>query len=608
MTPAMTPEAWEVLVLIGAAIVLFATEWLSIDLVALLLMATLALLGLVTPAEAVAGFSSPATLTVAFMFVLSAALLKTGALQVLVQRVTGLFRAHPSLGIVSMLLTVAVMSAFINNTPIVAVFIPVVIQLSTAIGVAPTRLLIPLSFASIFGGCCTLIGTSTNILVSGVVSDMGLPPIGMFQMAPVGLVFVVVGIAYLMLVGRHLLPDRRAEPDAAEAFDLEGYLTEIELLAGFPDLGLPLGESLLASEWDLDVLELRRANGRRHAHPGPDMTLDAGDVLKVPCSVETLGRLQASARNLPPGTLRIGGIAGADGQRRNSSLVELVVTAHSPYRGKTMGELNMAGRHGLIPLALRHHGGEGGIAHEDLDAVKLQAGDVLLADVPWREMDRLKESLSRLDRPFLLLSETAKDEFKPRRFWLVVGVFAAIIAAASLGWVDILVATLAGVAVLIAARNMTMEEAYGAIHWKVIFLLAGTLSLGKAMQASGLDRVLAGLLVEGLGAFGPLAVLSGLYLATALLTEIMSNNATAVLTAPIAVAAAAELGVSPTPLVMAVCFAASASFMTPIGYQTNTMVYGAGAYRFADFPRVGAGLSLLFWIIATLMLPVVYPF
>ncbi len=607
----MTPEAWQVLVLIGAAIVLFATEWLAIDLVALLLMAALALLGLVSPQEAVAGFSNPATLTVAFMFVLSAALLKTEALQVLVQRVTGVFKQHPSRGILAMLLTVAVMSAFVNNTPIVAVFIPVVMQLAGAIGVAPTRLLIPLSFASIFGGCCTLIGTSTNILVSGVVVDLGMEPLGMFQLAPIGLVFVAVGLGYLMLVGRKLLPDRKPADNKAEAFDLANYLTEIELLPGFPDLGRPLGESLIATDWELDVLELRRSGasgGRRHAHPGPDMALDAGDVLKVPCSVQKVERLQRSARNLPPGSLRIGGVAGADGHRRNSSLVELVVTAHSNVRGKTMGELNMAGRYGLIPLAIRHRGSAESIDHEDLESVRIQAGDVVLADVPWREMGRLKESLDNLDRPFMLLSETTKREFKPRRLYLVLAVFVAIITAASIGLVDILVATLAGVAVLIAARNLTMEEAYGAIHWRVIFLLAGTLSLGKAMQNSGLDQVIAGLLVDGLGGYGPVVVLSGLYLATALLTEIMSNNATAVLTAPIAVAAAAKLGVSPTPLVMAVCYAASASFMTPIGYQTNTMVYGAGGYRFADFFRVGVGLSFLFWLIATLLLPLLHPF
>jgi di/tricarboxylate transporter len=326
--------------------------------------------------------------------------------------------------------------------------------------------------------------------------------------------------------------------------------------------------------------------------------------------VAKLQQLQARAQALPPGLWRIGGKEGTDGRRRQSSLVELVVTAHSNLRGKTLGELNMLGRYGLIPVALRHRGGTGkeDVEHEDLDTERLQAGDVILADVPWRELDRLKASLSGVDRPLLLLSENARQEFRPRRLVLVLAVFIALITTASLGWVSILVATLTGVAVLIAARNLTMEDAYGAIHWKVIFLLAGTLSLGKAMQASGLDQVIAGLLVNGLGAYGPIAVLSGLYLATALLTEIMSNNATAVLTAPIAVAAAAELGISPTPLIMAVCFAASASFMTPIGYQTNTMVYGAGGYRFADFFRVGAGLSMLFWLLATLLLPLIYPF
>ena len=239
----LTPEAIQVLVIILLALVLFITEWLSIDLVGLLIMASLALLRLITPQEAVAGFSNNATLTVAFMFVLSSALLKTGALQVMVNRVSAIFRRNYRLGLLVMMISVAVMSAFINNTPIVAVFIPVVLQMSRATGIAATRLLIPLSFGTIFGGTCSLIGTSTNILVSGFAEQAGVGAFSLFQMSPMGAIFSVIGIAYILFAGHRLLPDRKAPDNLADQFGMEGYLTDIEILPQYDEIGKTLGES-----------------------------------------------------------------------------------------------------------------------------------------------------------------------------------------------------------------------------------------------------------------------------------------------------------------------------------------------------------------------------
>lgn len=594
-------EAIVVLIVIVVAMVLFATDKLPIDLVGILIILTLILSGVISPQEGVAGFSNPATITVAFMFVISAALLKTGVLQQITPRLSNLFRSNYRLSMAGMMLLVAFISAFINNTPVVAVLIPIVIQVGHSSGISPSRLLIPLSYASIFGGTCTLIGTSTNILVSGIAESSGLDPIGMFQMSPFGLIMVAVGILYILLLGHRFLPDKDSASDISR-FKMGGYLAELVINDGSKLAGRRIMNAPIIRELDLEIIEVLRANGNRHYLPQGDLRLLEGDTLKVRCDVNKLKELKDQMQIGVREDLKI----SEDGLlSENMALVELVVTAKSEFEGKTLRDVDFRRKYRSIPLAIQQREE---ILNDQIQDVVLMPGDIILTEVKTHFLDDLKRMEASPNRPFVVLSEEKFIDFNRRNFFIVTATILSIVALAAMKILPIMVGAIAGTAVIALTGCLRMKEFYRAIDWKIIFLLAGALSLGVGMQNSGLAAQIANFLVGTLGAFGPIAIISGLYLVTSLLTESMSNNATAALLTPIAIATALALGLSPIPFIMAVTFAASATFMTPVGYQTNTMIYSAGNYRFRDFFRTGVWLNLLFWILATLLIPVLYPF
>lgn len=595
-------EALVVLLIILVAIVLFVTEWLSVDLVAILIMVSLVLSGVISPEEGVAGFSNSATLTVAFMFILSGALLKTGALQQIGPRLTTIFNKSYILGLALMMLSVALISAFINNTPVVAIFIPVIMQVAQGTGQSPSKLLIPLSYASIFGGTCTLIGTSTNILVSGIAEESGLEPFSMFLFTPVGILLLLGGILYMALVGVHILPSRKQETDLENKFGVRDYLAEIELSELSDSVGNKIMDAPLVRQLELDIIEVRRANGNRHYLPPGDLVLRPGDTLKVHFNIDKLILLKEQARLSPSTAISINNNYLTD---KNTTLVELVITAKSEFEGKTLKELDFRRKYRAVPLAIKHREE---VLHENLQEVALQPGDLILAEVKSHYLDTLKELEKQQESPFIVISEAGLTDFNRANFYKVAAIGAAVIIAATLEIVPIMIGVIAGAALLVLTKCISMKDFYNVIEWKVVFLLAGALSLGVAMQNSGLAGMIAGGLVEYLGPLGPVAIVSGIYFTTSMLTEIMSNNATAALIAPIAIAMASSLGVSPLPFLMAVTFAASASFMTPVGYQTNTMIYSAGQYKFKDFLKVGTLLNLLFWILASILIPIFFPF
>ena len=589
------------LIIILLSILLFVTEKLPIDLIALVIICGLVITGVVSPMEGIAGFSNIATITVAFMFVMSAALLKTGALQYVAYLLSDIFQRNFRLGLVLMMLLIAIISAFINNTPVVAVFIPVVIQIAKSTGRSPAQMLIPLSFASIFGGTCTYIGTSTNVLVSGIAQDFGFEGFGMFQLAPFGIILVGVGTLYMMLIGTKILPKNRQNDDLEEKFGMREYLTEIELQDSTDSIGKTIMDSPLVKDLKIDILEVVR-NGTRYNLPPGDFILHSNDVLKVRCNLSNIKELKSRAKILESSSVKM---AGDNLKGTGSTLVEMVIASNSEFEGKTLQEVDFRRRFRASPLAIRHREE---VLHEDLYDIKLKAGDVLLAEVKSHYMKELKRKEMTQNAPFALLSADQLIDFNQKQFVIVSSVLATVIAIATFGLLDISIAVISGVVSLVLLKVLNMREVYKAINWKIVFLLAGVLSFGVALRNTGLDELMARGFLNQLGEYGPIVVLSAIYLATAILTELMSNNATAALMAPIAIAISIQLGLQPLPFLMAVTFAASASFMTPIGYQTNTMVYSAGSYKFTDFTKVGLLLTVVFWLLATFLLPVIFPF
>jgi di/tricarboxylate transporter len=589
----MTVEIAAVLIFVFGAVILFATEKLPIEIVSVLLMVGLIVSGILTPEEGVDGFSHPATVTVACMFVLSAGLFRTGAVNFIGSKLVLAGKRNFWFGLVLLMVGTAFLSAFINNTAVVAILIPVVLELARELKITPAKLLMPLSFSSLFGGVCTLIGTSTNILVSSIAVKHGLSPFGMFEFTPFGIVVFVAGTLYMLIVGVRLIPGGKAEEDLGKRFGIGDYLVEIILEPDARSVGASLSSSPLLRDINIRSIEVFR-DSRRVDEPPDSLRLQAGDHLKVRCDLENLRKLQ-ERRGI---TLRHEKVGRERGDE--SVLVEAVIAPDSTLDGRSLRQARFRSRYGLTALAIRHRGL---VMREHLDEMMLRAGDVLLFEMERHHLDQLKG-----DKTFVLVSEAGLPTFRKRRMILAMAIIAFVVLSGAFGILSIMVSAILGCIMMVLSRCLTMEELQESVQWKVIFLLGGVLTLGKALEKSGAAQLLADTLAGTVGVLGPMALVSIFYLMTSVMTELMSNTATAALLAPIAIAAAEASGIDAKPLLMAVTYAASASFMTPVGYQTNTLVYGLGHYRYADFLRVGTPLNLMFWIMATIMIPWFWPF
>jgi len=585
-----------VYVLIGLAVVLFVNKRVSFDVASLIIMASLMLTGILTPAEGLSGFSNSATITIACMFILSEGLAQTGALDQVGDLFLRLNRFSFRVAILIIMLIIGLISASINNTAAVAIFIPVMIGLAGKLGKSASKLLMPLSFAAMFGGVCTLIGTSTNLLVDSIATDNGQEPFTMFEFAPMGLIFFVAGFIYLFTIGIRWIPERRKAESLTDNFAMGEYLTDVVLGEGSEYVHTPLHDSSLLKDLDLEIIEVYDQAGQ----PKTDrkaIRLQAQDILRVRGRITELNKLlvREDVHILPTRQWQ-----DSDLEMGNAKLVEVVVAPESSYVGKKLKHIDLYEDYGAVLLAIRQGGA---LRQEAFDEVRLEGGTSLLLFAQKERVNSIKAA-----KEFILVTEKEVARPQPARIPVAVGIILGVVGLTAFGLLPIVVSAACGVILMILTECLTNDQAWRAINWKVIFLLAGMLPLGVAMEKTGAASLLANAGIDYLQDFGPRAVLSAIFFFSMMLTNIISNQATAALLAPIAIEVSQSIGVNTEPMLIAVTMAASLSFMSPIGYQTNTMIFGPGQYTFSDFLRIGTPLNLLFWAIATVFIPLIWPF
>lgn len=590
----MTLQIALTLTIIAVAVILFATEKLRVDLIALMVLLTVTLTGLVTPEEAFAGFASPAVITVWAVYIVSEGLFKTGVADLLGQRITRLAGESEPRLIAVIMLTCGTLSAFMNNIGAVAVLLPAVVGISRHAKVPLSRLLIPLAFSSLLGGNITLIGTPPNILAASILAERGLPTFRFFDFAPTGLIVFGVGILFMVFLGRHLIPVR-APVEEQQAQQLREYVTEIRVMPDSPLVGKTLVESRLGADYDVTVLAIAHPNETLTA-VGPDTVIEPNDLLIVEAPVEQLMRARdALSFVIEPRTKMK--IEQLDSDKVH--FFEATLAPRSALIGRTLKEMRFREHYGFNAVAIWR---QGEVITQRLHHVRLQFGDALLLEGPRDRLPGLQQA-----NDFLVLEPVTLEQRRSDKAPVAVGVMALALALVTLLDFHISTAMVIGSVLMVLTRCLSMEEAYESIEWQSVFLIAGMLPLGTAMESTGTAQYLADLIVRLLGDHGPLAVLTGIYFLVTLITQPMSNAAATVLIAPIAIDIALSLGANPQPFVLATVIGASTSFLTPVGHQANVLVFGPGGYRFFDYTRVGGPMTLVIFIVTVIFLPMIWP-
>ncbi len=594
-TAAMAAEHLYVLCLVAAATVLLATEKAQLGVIGIGLIVAVAVPEVITAKEAIAGFANTAVVTVAALFIVGEGLQRSGAASIFASRILASTGGSETTVVLLIMLMSALLSAFINNILVVITFLPVVTSICRSTGLYPSRLLIPLSYASILGGMCTLVGTSTNLLISGVLEDSGLPGIGMFEMSLPGLLIVVAGFLYIALIGRHFLPRIHSLAAQLKPEDFKEYVTEISVGEGSSLIGKAPGEVVgKAEESNLYIAMLVRGE-RVYRPPFADEQICQGDILVAGGEVGELAHLHSPENRRK----------GYDQETEHfdptqMSFFELSPTPLSSRIGLPLRELEIKARYDAVVVGLLRNGHHQQTRIADLH---LRTGDVLLAFGNDSSREALRHS------PDFNLIEGVDEKIYRRSKAPVAGlILISVVLLFITGLIHPCTAALCGALAMVVTGCLSVQQANRAVNWPLIMFIAGTLAVSKALQATGADLLIGHWLSDSIGSNDPFFLLAGLYLATIVFTELLSNNAVAVMMTTVALATAEVAGVDPRPLVMAVLFGASSCFASPIGYHTNLLVFGPGGYRFRDFLKVGIGLDLALGAMGILAVSYFFPF
>ena len=596
----MTFEIAFVLGLVLLTFILFVTEKFSLDVTALLILTTLFIGGFLSVEEAMSGFSNPAVIIISLLFILSHALQKTRILEYLIVRINQLVSRSRSLGLGVYLLTIAFASALMNNTAIVAIFMPVTIRLAHRYRMSPSKLLIPLSYAAIMGGTLTLVGTSTNLIVNSIYINNDGQPLGMFEFAKFGWITLTIGIIYVLTIAPKILPSRTVTSSLTQSYHMAGYLTEMKLSKDSPLVGSSCQQRNISQNYDVIVLDIQRGDRLITYNVGNEK-LQADDILFVKGSVESFLQMKEVEK---VSLLTDEKLTQNELEQEDNILIECMVTDQSNLIGKTIVSSNFRKRFYAFILAIRR---EGSIIRNKIAHVLIQSYDTLLIYGGRKELSKLANSSG-----FILLGEVEEQLVKVRFWWVSIISIIFTILFAAVGLLPIIKGALLSVVILLALRIITPNEAYQSIHWQVIILIAALIPLGTVIETTGTASFIGNSIAQLVRLFSdsyqPYILLGITYLITMILTEVSSNTATAIIMTPIVLSLAAKMGIDARPLIFGVCFAASASFSTPVGYQTNLMVYGPGGYKFSDFIKVGLPLSFTLWLTAIIFIPMIWSF
>jgi di/tricarboxylate transporter len=579
--------------IIAIGIFLFVRDVFTIDTTSILIMALFIVAGVLSPEEGFAGFNHPATLTLGCMFVVSAAVFKSGLINGLAGTIVKIAKIHYLMALMVFCFIAALFSAFVNDSAIVAILIPIALSVCRDSGIAPSKLLIPISFSALFGGTCTLIGTSTNILVSSIAEKSGFEPLGMFEFSLPAVCLLAIGLLYLFILAPFILP-KRADVNTTEFANTENYATELLILEGNKDIGKPILKSSLTQNYAAQVVGIHR-NGDSITPFDRETILQLNDKIKIIVSPQKLTEIRKNPNFKITGSKdQIAGIAD------QKIMYETLIPVGSVLAGNSLKQFRFRDLYNCSVLAVRHRDET---IQENISQVTIKEGDLLLIYAAPEEMKELLQQ-----KLVILLSEYTVSKINYKKAIPALLIAIGVVVAAATNITSILISGMIGCLLLVTTNLLKPKEAYEAIEWKVIFMMAGVLSMGAALEKTGGAQIISDFVFTNMGSLDPRITLSLIFLITFLSTNVLSSKATAALMAPIVISLAAAMQISHKPFLVAVMFACSLTFMTPMSYPTNTMVYGPGNYRFNDFLKVGTPLNIIIWLAASFIIPYFLPF